>query len=447
MDSVSVPRDAAAYKQDFFIPSRDFTDPEITRREREKLWPKVWQIACREEEIPKVGDYVRYDILDESVIVVRTAKDKISAYYNACQHRGRQLVDEERGSVNQGFFCKIHGSKNKQDGTLVRVHVKEAWGDCPAFTDGSLNLKQPLVDTWAGWVWVNFDPEAEPLLDFLGEAVEVFKPFEMEKMRYNWFETLIVPCNWKVVAEAFNEGYHVATTHRTGFDYSNMRNYGRVRGKHASFGSKFGPSRLKDHETGEWRMENGPVDRSFHSSRVTYTEFKANLAEPGFKAAQRMLAEFPGEVEPAVQGPTYMRYYREELEATGAEWPEGLTLEVLSKADQDWHIFPNAVFLPSIDNIIWYRFRPDPKDPQNSCLFDIRTIRRYPPGGEPKVEYVFSPDLEAFKGRNVFLEQDFGNLQGVNKGVKSKGFKGAFCNPEEETSIIHFHKVLHSYID
>jgi phenylpropionate dioxygenase-like ring-hydroxylating dioxygenase large terminal subunit len=447
MDASSVPRDAAAYKEDFFIPASDFTDPEITRREREKLWPKVWQIACREEEIPKVGDYVRYDILDESILVVRTAKDKISAFYNACQHRGRQLVDEPRGSVGQGFYCKFHGWKYKLDGTLARVHVKEAWGDCGAFTDGSLNLKQPLADTWAGWVWINMDPDAEPLLDYLGEAADVFRPFEIEKMRFAWYSTLIMPTNWKVALEGFNEGHHVATTHTTGFDYHGLHNYGSVHGKHASFNASFTPCRVKDHETGEWRMETGPADRGFHSQRVLHTEFHAPAGGGQIRAYSRLLEEFPGEASPEEIGAKYLQYYREEVEATGAEWPKDLDGAALQRGGADWHIFPNTVFLPTADLIIWYRFRPDPADEHNSCLFDIWCLCRYPPGGEPKVEQVFSPSLEAFKGRNVFLEQDFSNLGAVSRGVKSRGFAGAFANPDEETSVIHFHKVLHSYID
>jgi phenylpropionate dioxygenase-like ring-hydroxylating dioxygenase large terminal subunit len=429
-----------------FIPASDFTDPQITGRERERLWPKVWQIACREEEIPKVGDYVRYDILDESILIVRTAKDRVSAFYNTCQHRGRQLVDSPKGSVSQGFYCKFHGWKYKLDGALTRVHVKDSWGDCPAFTDGSLNLKQPQVDTFWGWVWINMDPDAESLADFLGEAVDALQPFEIEKLRYAWYETLTMPCNWKVVVEAFNEGYHVAATHTTGFDYQNMRNHGRVRGIHASFASVFGVSRVKDHETGEWRPERGPADRSFHSQLVMYRELHALAADPTMRVLERLREEFPGEATAQQLGAKYLQYYQEEIEATGAEWPKGLTLEALVEAQQDWHIFPNTVFLPVPDAFLWYRFRPDPKDPHGSCIFDIWCLRRYTPGGEPKVEQVISPSLEVFKGRNTFLEQDFSNLEGVQKGVRSCGFKGAFCNPDEETSIIHFHKVLHSYI-
>ena len=75
-----------------FVPASDYT-AEFHRLEMERVWPRVWQVACREEELPNVGDYVNYEIGNESILVVRSAPDKIRAFYNVCPHRGRRLVD------------------------------------------------------------------------------------------------------------------------------------------------------------------------------------------------------------------------------------------------------------------------------------------------------------------------------------------------------------------
>jgi hypothetical protein len=74
------------------IPSRRYYDQAFFDLEREKLWPHVWQMACRLEEVAEVGDYVEYKILDRSVIVVRT-KTGVKAFHNACRHRGLTLVE------------------------------------------------------------------------------------------------------------------------------------------------------------------------------------------------------------------------------------------------------------------------------------------------------------------------------------------------------------------
>ena len=70
------------------------------------------------------------------------------------------------------------------------------------------------VGTWGGWVFINMDPGAESLEAFLEPAKAYLDPFEFEKMRYRWRKRVTLPCNWKVALEAFNEGYHVQTTHR-----------------------------------------------------------------------------------------------------------------------------------------------------------------------------------------------------------------------------------------
>src|SRR5919112_466206 len=70
-----------------------YYDPEFYRLECEQLWPRVWQMACRLEEIPAPGDFVEYEILDQSIIVIRVDSSTVRAYYNSCRHRGMKLVE------------------------------------------------------------------------------------------------------------------------------------------------------------------------------------------------------------------------------------------------------------------------------------------------------------------------------------------------------------------
>lgn len=94
--------------------------------EGKRLWSKVWQIACREEEIPEVGDYYTYEILDQSLIIVRSERDTISAFYNACPHRGRRLT-VECGRTDR-FRCKYHGWQYGLDGRNLFILNPEDWG-------------------------------------------------------------------------------------------------------------------------------------------------------------------------------------------------------------------------------------------------------------------------------------------------------------------------------
>src|SRR5689334_18564718 len=72
------------------IPRERFTSREFLDLEIERLWTRVWQVAGRVEELPAVGDFLTYDIGDQSVLVIRTA-DGLRGYLNTCLHRGTRL--------------------------------------------------------------------------------------------------------------------------------------------------------------------------------------------------------------------------------------------------------------------------------------------------------------------------------------------------------------------
>jgi len=139
----------------------------------------------------------------------------------------------------------------------------------------------------------------------------------------------------------------------------------------------------------------------------------------------------------------YGELRREEMIKSGAGYPEEVT-----PTDQsiiEWLLFPNSSILTTVEGAFWYRARPNGDDPE-SCIFQVIVLGRYAPGKEPKFEYEFYDDLTKFKGKNAILEQDFSNMIAVHKGMQSRGFKGARPNPEQESQVSNFHRVLHRYI-
>ena len=215
------------------IPTVAYTSPEYAARENDLLWCKVWQQACREEEIPDVGDYVTYDIVDESIIVVRTAPDKVQAFYNVCQHRGRQIT-EGCGNAKQ-FICKFHGWRWKISGETAFINDRKGYDGC--LTNENTRLEPVKVDSWGGWLWVNMDPDSEPLRDYLEPIATLLDPYQLEKMRYRWRQWLVFPCNWKTALEAFNESHHAAISHPQLCEWGTTPFYWcRTAGKHAWHG-------------------------------------------------------------------------------------------------------------------------------------------------------------------------------------------------------------------
>ena len=88
-------RDATAMSvgADGLVPKERYVSQEFLDLEMEKLWPRVWQVACREEELPETGDYLEYTIGDQSILVVRTDPGTVKGYFNTCLHRGTRLAD------------------------------------------------------------------------------------------------------------------------------------------------------------------------------------------------------------------------------------------------------------------------------------------------------------------------------------------------------------------
>ena len=138
-------------------------------------------------------------------------------------------------------------------------------------------------------------------------------------------------------------------------------------------------------------------------------------------------------------------WHKEEVLKAGLFWPEKLTIAEMMNAGTGWHLFPNAIVMPSVDGFLCYRMRPYNDNP-DMAIFDIWCLRRYRDGEAPKVESHVSDGFETARERNAFLAQDFDNMSAVNAGMKSRGFPGARTNPQEEGAAVNFRKVIDQYL-
>jgi phenylpropionate dioxygenase-like ring-hydroxylating dioxygenase large terminal subunit len=428
--------------RDDYVPKEDFFDPEFARLEAERLWPKVWQIACRLEEIPKVGDYLTYDILTDSIIVVRTGENEVRAFHNACPHRGNQIT-EGCGHAKQ-FVCSFHGWRFGLDGRCISVTDRKDWGDC--LKDEDVGLSNVQAGLWGGWVWINMDPDCQPLEQYLEPMRSKCDRFEFEKLRFAWYKTTIVPANWKTVVEAFTEFYHVQTTHQQMLVYTNDYSTSRAMGRHgwisydSGTGLPIGRSpRLPPKE-----------EPDFRNYILEYAEqFKNDLGamqtDRAYQAVQRLKVETTAEMSPIEVLTKWGEFTYEAAIKEGAGWPADLTPEYLAESGFDWHVFPNTVFLhPAVEAVLWYRMRPNGNDPE-SCIFDIWSLERYPPGKEPPLKREFYADWRDGEWPLIY-RQDFQNSPKVQKGMRSRGFRGARPSPVQERAIANFHRVLRRFM-
>ena len=192
------------------IPVGRHTSDEFWALEQEHVWPKVWVLAGRAEDIPGPGDYFLFDDLRVPVIVVRGKDSTIRAFYNTCQHRGAPVVRDPVGTART-LRCQYHSwTYDISSGALINVPDERDF----VGLDTSLRCLPTLrCEVWDNWIFVNQDPDAIALTDWIGPIAEQLAELQGQTLRTVATRSEIVACNWKVTAEAFLEVYHFRHIH------------------------------------------------------------------------------------------------------------------------------------------------------------------------------------------------------------------------------------------
>jgi phenylpropionate dioxygenase-like ring-hydroxylating dioxygenase large terminal subunit len=422
-----------------------YISAEYARAERDKLWRKVWLQAGRLEDIPEVGNYLTYDILDDSVLIVRTALDTIKAYYNVCPHRGRRLVDTPKGARNargkrMNFVCGFHAWAFNLEGQCKNILQQDDWQG--ALTDERTRLGQVKVDTWGGWIWINLDPHCGPLREYLEPAARMLDPFELQNMRCRWRKWLIFDCNWKVALEAFDETYHVPGTHPEFMRFGNFVGWGRAQGKHSNIGYD-APKGLQENKA-KLRLGAGGDPRKSTAEMQLYTweQVNTNTTRTLVDAALRLVEELPEGTSPEKVLKHWLDSARADDARRGVIWPK-VAPEHVGKSGTAWQIFPNFQIGHAVNNALCYSARPYGYDP-DKCIFEVAVYELFPQGEEPRTEWEYVPADDPKWGS--VLPQDFSNMAAVQQGMKNVGFRGNLPNPKAEGAISSLHRNLARYM-
>jgi len=439
---------------DFFVPKERYTDPEFLQREYDELFPKVWQTTCRLEEIPNRGDFFEYTIGKESIIIVRTGEEKgdLKAYFNTCPHRGARLAEGE-GNISE-FRCPYHGWRFNLEGDCTYIHeINDFKGK---ITEKTANLAECLVDSWGGWVFINMDLDAEPLLEWLEPLPKHLDPFLLENMRYRWYKTVIAPTNWKNVIDAFIEGYHVGgthpqTVHPGGIDHSPATiaelpaaPYAKSLAfeNHSRFFYGYRPDDTEGDVSSTTASSLSDIGAIIGAVEYNCFQLGALNSLRDVRAARKMRDMDISEGDNAYE--ILERLRKEEAEADGIKWPQ-VTKEEYAGGQGDWHVFPTMVGLYELGSALGYRVRPNGDDP-NSCIFDIWSLELYPEGEEPELDHQFFDRWEDHDGWGLLLPQDFRNFPDITVGQHSRGFAGLRLNPEQESSVYNAHVIADRFL-
>jgi nitrite reductase/ring-hydroxylating ferredoxin subunit len=411
-----------------------YTSAHFGSLEFERLWGRVWQVACREEEVADVGDFCEYLIGDQSILVVRSAPDVVGAYHNTCLHRGTRLA-QGTGHFDAGCIrCRYHAWCYHLDGTLVKVVDAEEFAPLP---DG-VGLGPVRVDRWGGFVWICLDRAAPPLLEYLDPLPTMLVPYHLEGMRIRSYRSTILPANWKVVVDAFNEGYHVQGTHPQILPWTDDVNLEyEPLGIHSHYG-RLPNARRALRPSPRLGLADGEFDEG--EILMSFVEGLGAL----FYEDERALVDKIRSTPP--DGETLLSRYqkgRRELLAMRGFAVEDFADDQLTSAD-DVYFFPNMVGPIYPGSAILFRVRPNGLDPDSSVK-DTWFLEWPRPGEVPKrAPRRFYADWTE-RDWGLITNQDYANMEHVQVGLKSRG-PGLRLNRRQESNVLHMHRMIDRYL-
>jgi phenylpropionate dioxygenase-like ring-hydroxylating dioxygenase large terminal subunit len=191
------------------VPSARYANPGFAEAEMRHLWKKTWLLAGLESELPQVGSYLLFEQLGLSVIITRGKDEAIRAFHNTCRHRSAALVVEPKGKTVR-FVCPYHAWSYALDGKLVSVPEEY---DFACLDKSERGLSPVRCESWRGIIFINADPEAASLADFVAPVKTQIAGFPLEKLVVKDHFSIDLECNWKLAFHNFIEIYHLDTVH------------------------------------------------------------------------------------------------------------------------------------------------------------------------------------------------------------------------------------------
>ena len=415
-----------------------YFSPEVLAKEWDSLCTKVWMIVGHLNDVPEEDCFMKVDYGRESFIIVRGKGDSVRAFYNVCQHRGTRFVNTDFGRA-KSWTCPFHHWRYTNDGKLDNVYERESFREETLCRN--LDLAPIKIETWKGWIFINMDPNAGPLSDYLGErfresldAFEYRKFIRLYDVRQTW------NMNWKAAIEAFIEGYHVTAIHPelcTFMDdyYVQHDIYDNGHGRSIFPFMEPAQSYLATTKGGQEGLRDemklflsaALVDEKDHPKR--WQDVKAAVIA-GKRRNQAKL------------GFDFSRFSDDQLV-------------------DDWNLsfFPFATFNTHPEGVLFQRWVPDAEDPRKTHYH----LQIYAMQGDCVIPSYMPISPEADRtGKNVLpitrlegmggpalgfvVQQDVDLVPKFQAGIESRGFKGASYG-EQEIRVRQFYREYYRYMN
>jgi phenylpropionate dioxygenase-like ring-hydroxylating dioxygenase large terminal subunit len=408
------------------IPKDRYLTKEWHDLEVERMWSRTWQLACREDELPDVGDQFVYEVPGgRSVLLVRVEPDVIKAYWNACLHRGTTLRGEPGYAPE--LRCPFHGWAWNLDGSLKGLHCP--W-DLPHVDPKRMRLPELNIARWAGFVFVNPDLDAEPFEEYSDPLIKHWERWPLSEQVKVAHVHKLLNSNWKVAMEAFLEGYHAPTTHPQGMGAVSESNIQHDIWKNVArlvmlqgIPSPECPEDLTEQEILELNLKLIGLDEP--------------LELPAGMTARSFLAGMARQQTQEAFGPDFPSM------ATEAEHLDFIL----------YTLFPNIVIWGGFVNPVIYRFTPYDNDP-DMCVMEVIRLARHAPGKTSRdceinrlgLDQTFLDAPELGVTLATVLHQDACVVDRVQQGLRTTAKPGITLADYQEGIVRQHNDILDRYV-
>ena len=399
-----------------------YLSPDFAALEEQRLWPNVWQIACTVDHVAEPGDYFEYRAGPYSVLIVRGDDGELRGFQNVCRHRGNSICQGGGEGLTQ-IRCPWHRWTWDLRGHLREVPSRKWFG-------GLVNDDFPLfpvrVGAWARIVFVNLDPDAPPLSEYLEGIPDDTAWADLDEFRCAAVTHTIVDCNWKVIADGFGETYHVQGIHPEmlgSMDDINTRQ--RLWAHHGVSYQQYGvPSP---------RLGRDPGDQVVWDS---FLETQGGRMGPDYV--------YGSPAPPVPDGQTMLDVIAENIRrhhaTLGTDLSRFTSEQMLMLAQ--YNVFPNATVLVWGEMLNVLLGLPGPTPDQSELV--TYTFYRAPSTDAPRtrpVEVTLPADV---RGTGV-IAQDISVLQTAQRGLHQPALTHITLS-SEECRILNMHRNLERYL-
>lgn len=411
-----------------------YHDPDYKDAEWNRMWTQTWLLAGPTSDLREDGDFVRFDIADESFIVVRQDDGSLKAHYNVCPHRGSQLILADFGSVGS-FTCPFHSWQFALDGTNTKV--TDEFSFHPEALCHDRNLTPVRCEEAAGLVFISLSNDVPPLREWLGPVADQLASYDIGAMNVIQHKQTEWAANWKGGVDAFYEIYHLHAVHP------------ETQG-------------VMDDRTQIDLYPNG-MSRQFVPFGQPSPRFPDQISvNDGIKMMLRDAGIDPDAFEGTAQDSraAIQVSKRQRAKRFGLDYDKFSDTQLSDSTI--YGIFPNVQIGCHPEAVFIHRFLPHPEDP-NRFTYDTCILFAHvdAPGYGPPAWMGLAdgtdttgmtrPEIERVPlgeppNLGQVLDQDSELLPIVQKGSRSRGFRGPIWS-EQEARLRHFHAELDRYID